>query len=295
MIDLESSEDDISEIQAEISHLSTISTPHVTKYYGSFVRGWRLWIVMEYLAGGSCLDLLKPGVFTEAQIAIVCRELLLGLTYLHSEGKIHRDIKAANVLLASNGDVKLADFGVAAQLSTHMSQRHTFVGTPFWMAPEVIRQAGYDARADIWSLGITAIEMAKGEPPLSEYHPMRVLFLIPKSKAPRLDSGEGWSRDFQNFVEQCLQMEPQDVSRDRRSMLIAAFDCATTPQSPVHHICPAYLAAHTTRRPISPLPLHHAQEGVRSVTVVEQTGRRVQRDDHHLETRQCAKCLGVEL
>ncbi|KAK8844573.1 hypothetical protein IAR55_006420 [Kwoniella newhampshirensis] len=210
MIDLESSDDDISEIQAEIAHLSSCWSDHVTKYYGSFVRGARLWIVMEYLAGGSCLDLLKPGVFAEAQIAIVCRELLIGLEYLHSEGKIHRDIKAANVLLSDTGDVKLADFGVAAQLSSHKSQRHTFVGTPFWMAPEVIRQAGYDVRADIWSLGITAIEMAKGEPPLSEYHPMRVLFLIPKAKAPRLEANEGFSQDFMDFIGACLQKDPQD-------------------------------------------------------------------------------------
>ncbi|WVO13581.1 hypothetical protein L204_101202 [Cryptococcus depauperatus] len=210
MIDLESSEDDISEIQAEITHLSSCWSEHVTKYYGSFVRGARLWIVMEYLAGGSCLDLLKPGAFTEIQIATICRELLLGLEYLHSEGKIHRDIKAANILLSASGDVKLADFGVAAQLSSHKSQRHTFVGTPFWMAPEVIRQAGYDSRADIWSLGITAIEMAKGDPPLSEYHPMRVLFLIPKAKAPRLEAEEGWGENFRSFVERCLQKDPHD-------------------------------------------------------------------------------------
>ncbi|WWC57774.1 uncharacterized protein I303_100309 [Kwoniella dejecticola CBS 10117] len=209
MIDLESSDDDISEIQAEIAHLSSCWSDHVTKYYGSFVRGAKLWIVMEYLAGGSCLDLLKPGIFSESQIAIVCRELLLGLQYLHEEGKIHRDIKAANVLLSASGDVKLADFGVAAQLSSHKSQRHTFVGTPFWMAPEVIRQAGYDSRADIWSLGITAIELAKGEPPLSEYHPMRVLFLIPKARAPRLEE-DGWSDSFKGFIERCLQKDPKD-------------------------------------------------------------------------------------
>ncbi|KAL4914437.1 hypothetical protein BDW62DRAFT_213425 [Aspergillus aurantiobrunneus] len=186
-IDLESSEDDIQEIQQEISVLATCASPYVTQYYASFLRGHKLWIVMEYLGGGSCLD--------------------LGLDYLHCEGKIHRDVKAANVLLSHTGKVKLGDFGVAAQLTNIKSQRNTFVGTPFWMAPEVIQQAGYDYKADIWSLGITAMEMINGEPPHAATHPMKVLFLIPKEPAPRVQ-GDGYSIAFRDFIAQCLTKDP---------------------------------------------------------------------------------------
>ncbi|KAL3638438.1 hypothetical protein CASFOL_017809 [Castilleja foliolosa] len=188
VIDLEESEDEIEDIQKEIAVLQECRSPYITDYYGSFLHQTKLWIIMEYMAGGSVADLIQPNQpLDEVSIACILRDLLQAVDYLHNEGKIHRDIKAANILLTENGDVKVADFGVSAQLTRTISRRK---------------------KADIWSLGITVIEMGKGEPSLADLHPMRVLFIIPRENPPQLD--EHFSRPMKDFVLLCLKKNPAE-------------------------------------------------------------------------------------
>ncbi|OHS98334.1 STE family protein kinase [Tritrichomonas foetus] len=204
-INLEESDDDLTEIQKEIDMLRACESQYVVKYYGCTVVGRHLWIIMEYMGGGSIRELLQIKVMPEQKIAIVLQQVLHALEFLHRGRKIHRDIKAANILLNTDGEVKLADFGVASSLESR-NKATTFVGTPFWMAPEVIAENGYDEKCDIWSLGITAIEMAKGLPPYSDFPARKVLMLIPQNEPPSLEGD--FSPQFKDFVKQCLIKNP---------------------------------------------------------------------------------------
>ncbi|GBF98708.1 serine threonine kinase [Raphidocelis subcapitata] len=210
VIDLEDIEDDIEDIQKEISALAGCRCAHITRYYGALVRpgSSELLILMELLAC-SAADLLASAPLPEACIAFILRCVLQGLAYLHGEGRIHRDVKAANVLLSAAGEVRISDFGVSGQLTGTLGfRRRTFVGTPYWMAPEVIESSeeGYSTSADVWSVGITGIEMALAAPPHAELHPMRVLFVIPREPPPRLEGP--FSEEFRDFVTACLQKDP---------------------------------------------------------------------------------------
>ncbi|XP_039591210.1 serine/threonine-protein kinase 4-like [Polypterus senegalus] len=205
-------ESDLQEIIKEISIMQQCNSPHVVRYYGSYFKNTDLWIVMEYCGAGSVSDLirLRNKTLNEEEIATVLQSTLKGLEYLHFMRKIHRDIKAGNILLNSEGQAKLADFGVAGQLTDTMAKRNTVIGTPFWMAPEVIQEIGYNCVADIWSLGITAIEMAEGKPPYADIHPMRAIFMIPTNPPPTFKNSEDWSENFREFVKQCLVKRPEE-------------------------------------------------------------------------------------
>ena len=208
---LEVENEDTLELMKEINILKECNSDYIVRYKGSYEHDGNIWIAMEYCGAGSLCDLMAitERTLTEQQIAIVMQQSLRGLHYLHMAKKIHRDIKSGNILLNHDGDCKLADFGVSAELATTVSKRKTVIGTPYWMAPEVLQSQEYNGKADIWSLAITAIELAVGEPPHSNVHPMRAIFMIPNSDPPTLPEPERWSADFHDFIRVCCAKNPE--------------------------------------------------------------------------------------
>uniref|UniRef100_A0A669EVZ8 Mitogen-activated protein kinase kinase kinase kinase n=1 Tax=Oreochromis niloticus TaxID=8128 RepID=A0A669EVZ8_ORENI len=207
--------EDFAVVQQEIIMMKDCKHSNIVAYFGSYLRRDKLWISMEYCGGGSLQDIYHvTGPLSESQIAYMSRETLQGLYYLHNKGKMHRDIKGANILLTDNGYVKLADFGVSAQITATLAKRKSFIGTPYWMAPEVAaveRKGGYNQLCDIWAVGITAIELAELQPPMFDLHPMRALFLMTKSnfQPPKLKDKVKWTNNFHHFVKLALTKNPK--------------------------------------------------------------------------------------
>jgi len=240
-------------IVTEICIMKTSKHPNIVEYWDSYRVGEQLWVVMEFMGGGCLTDILdqyESVELSEAQIALICKETLKALVYIHSLHRIHRDIKSDNILLGDNGEVKIADFGYAAQLTATQQKRATVVGTPYWMAPELIRGHLYGVKVDCWSTGILLMEMAEGEPPYMEYPPLRALFMITTKGIPDLKDAAKWSDELRDFLAKCLTKEV-DARPDAKTLLGHPFLRKACPSS---QLIQAMTAARRARaaKPSSP-------------------------------------------
>jgi len=211
---------DLANLKTEIALQKMSRHESIVSYHETFLHREQLWIVLEFVHGGTLTEVLGPTIaFPEPAVAFVCKAVLMGLAYLHRQHRLHRDIKSDNLLVGFSGAVKIADFGFAAGLSEEQDKRRSVVGTPYWMAPELIRGQEYDAKVDVWSLGITAIEMAEGEPPYLNEPPLRALLLITTKGSPALREPDRWSAKFRHFLKCALHSEPAKRASSEQLLL----------------------------------------------------------------------------
>ena len=228
---------DLDNIKNEIAMHALTQHENIVRYIETFQWQEELWILLEFMEGGALTDVLGRGVqWTEANMAYVCKQALLGLAYMHKSHRLHRDIKSDNILVNLKGQVKLADFGFAVGLTEEENKRKSVVGTPYWMSPELIRGLEYDAKVDVWSLGITAIEMADGEPPLIDEQPLRALLLITIQPSPTVENPSKWSNALNHFLKRCLMTRPEQRASTEQLLMHPWIRTAGEPQAFADHV-----------------------------------------------------------